>query len=95
MDGVDGSSVPVPERGGPSLPFFRPQRSAGSFGRKAGKGSRSLQRAVQSSMGRWSGGVLQSARGTPGRLPMGSGVLCVDRGGETVPSSPAPALPHL
>ena len=41
------------------------------------------------------GALRYRARGTPGRFPMGSGVLCVDRGGEMVLSSPASALPHL
>ena len=37
-------------------PLPRPQHSAGSFRRQAGKGSQSLQRAAQSSVGRCCGG---------------------------------------
>lgn len=70
MNGMDGSPVPVPECGDPSRPFFpAPQRSAGSFGRQAGKGSRSLQRAAQSSVGRWCGGSSRVHGGTQDASP--------------------------
>lgn len=62
-------------------PFFRPRRSAGHRQKARERISKSVA-CSQSSMGRWSGGVSQSARGTPGRLPIGKRVLlCVDRGG--------------
>ena len=73
----------------PLLP--RPQHSAGSFGRQAGKGSRSLQRAAQSSVGRWCGGVLQSTQGAPGCFPMGSCVWTgLGRWSRPLPPHPSP-----
>ena len=98
MHGMDGSPVPVPERGGPPLPLF-PTRSV-LLGASAGRQGKDLEVCSMQPGAAWGdgvggGGVLQSTRGTPGCFPMGSGVLCVDRGGEMVLSSPASALPHL
>lgn len=97
MDGMDGSPVPVPERGVLPSPASLPAVFCWEL-RQAGRERISKSAACsleQRGAMEWGGGFLQSTRGTPGRFPMGSGVLCVDRGGEMVLSSPASALPHL
>ena len=98
MDGMDGSPVPVPERGVLPSPASLPAVFCWEL-RQAGRQGKDLKVCSMQPGAAWGngvgGGFLQSTRGTPGRFPMGSGVLCVDRGGEMVLSSPASALPHL
>ena len=97
-DGWDGwKPCACPRAWSPPLPRF-PARSV-LLGASAGRQGKDLKVCSMQPGAAWGkgvgGGFLQSTRGTPGRFPMGSGVLCVDRGGEMVLSSPASALPHL
>lgn len=98
MDGVDGSSVPVPERGGPSSPSSARSVLLGASAGRQGKDLEVCSVQSRSSMGRWSGGGPPECTGDPGRLPMGSGAVCGQRWGDgpvLVCPGPSPSLRNI
>ena len=71
-------------------PLPRPQHSAGSFRRQAGKGSQSLQRAAQSSVGRCCGGSSRVHGGPQAASPWEGVWTGLGRWSRPLPPHPSP-----